>query len=513
MPPILDWKEKSKKKGKRREENILEKTTTAKEITNDWEKEYSHKPIKEPPYIPLKCKDCGKKLDWVSHGTPITAAWHQAISHLDSYPHNEDEIWQIANAKVESTLPSKILEIKNNLPEPTDIVLVLNPDTFIDLKNSPEEFHEHYQNLASMRKEQKQHLEEINTQLCDYCLIPFDFQFCDDCDLIYNPLSCMIYTILEEEEPINSCTSELESSFNSDLNFDNNDNKNNSSSSFQNSYNNDNDSNLDSNSDSNYKQYITLPDLTKKQELKWFSDNDKGIMPEHAHNIDAGFNLRYSGKNAIKLEPHLHTCINLKIALEILATTMVQLASRSSLAKKRINIKGGIIDAEYVGNIIAMLQNNSEKAYVIDPNERIAQAIFLPLVKIAQLVSVKNRKKLGITARGIQRFELMGRIDVPVNMVEEKIIGQGEIISTGQTISIPPYSRYILAIERREKEQEQIFEADATLCELGEIGLINLHIPAKSHNHIKISIYNNTRNIVEIPEKTTLEYLIIEIKD
>ncbi|KAG9299898.1 hypothetical protein G9A89_005427 [Geosiphon pyriformis] len=279
----------------------------------------------------------------------------------------------------------------------------------------------------------------------------------------------------------------------------------------QNGY--DNDSNSDSNSNSNYEQYITLSDLTKEQELKWFSDNDKDIIPEHVHDTDPEFDLRYLGKNAIKLEPHLHTCINLKIALKISTTTMVQLASRSNLAKKEINIRGEIINAGYVGNIIAILQNDSEKAYVIEPNERIAQAIFLPLVKIAQLVSVKNRKELGITARGIQGFGLMNRIDVPVNMMEEEIIGQGEIISTSQTISIPLYSQYMLAIKRREKEQEQIFEAEATLCESGKIGLINLHIPAKSHNHIKILIYNNTENVVEIPKETTLKYLTTEIED
>ncbi|KAG9284018.1 hypothetical protein G9A89_022792 [Geosiphon pyriformis] len=221
-------------------------------------------------------------------------------------------------------------------------------------------------------------------------------------------------------------------------------------------------------------------------------------MLEHTHDTNARFDLRYPEKDAIKLELHSHTCINLKIALEILVTTMVQLALRSSLAKRGINIKREIIDAEYVGNIIAMLQNDSEKAYVIELNKRIAQAIFLPLVKIAQLVS---------------GFGSMGRIDVPVNIVEEEIIGQGEIISTSQTISIPLYSQYILAIEKRKKEQEQIFETEATLCESGEIGLINLHISAKSHNHIKISIYNNTRNVVEIPEGTTLGYLTTEIED
>ncbi|KAG9285802.1 hypothetical protein G9A89_013227 [Geosiphon pyriformis] len=106
-------------------------------------------------------------------------------------------------------------------------------------------------------------------------------------------------------------------------------------------------------------------------------------MPECVHNTDAEFDLRYPGTEAIKLEPHSCTCIDLKVALEILATTMVQLASRSSLAKRGINIRGGIIDTEYVGNIIAILQNNSEKAYIIEPNKKIAQAIFLLLVRIA----------------------------------------------------------------------------------------------------------------------------------
>ncbi|KAG9294811.1 hypothetical protein G9A89_008503 [Geosiphon pyriformis] len=94
-------------------------------------------------------------------------------------------------------------------------------------------------------------------------------------------------------------------------------------------------------------------------------------MPEHMHDTDAGFDLKYSGKNAIKLEPHLCTCVDLKVVLEILTTTMIQLVSKSSLVKKEINIKEKIIDAGYVGNIIAMLQNNSEKIYIIEPNEKI----------------------------------------------------------------------------------------------------------------------------------------------
>ncbi|KAG9287780.1 hypothetical protein G9A89_017375 [Geosiphon pyriformis] len=180
-------------------------------------------------------------------------------------------------------------------------------------------------------------------------------------------------TPIEEEEPISSCASELESVSNSNSDSNNNDDKNNGFSSIQNDNNNDNNSNLDSNSNLNYEQYIVFSDLTKEQELKWFSDNDEDIMPE---------------------------C-----------------------------------------------------AYTIDSNKKIAQAIFLPLVKIAQLVSMGNRKELKITARGIQGFGLMGRIGIPINMTEEKIVDKREIISTHQAISIPPYDQYMLAIKREVKDQ------------------------------------------------------------
>ncbi|KAG9303552.1 hypothetical protein G9A89_018448 [Geosiphon pyriformis] len=347
--------------------------------------------------------------------------------------------------------------------------------------------------LAPTRKEQEQWLEKINARLCD-------FQYCNKCDLNYNPPICIIYMIPEKEESINSCTLELELNFNPSLNSDNNDKNNGSSFALNN-----NETYDDSNSDSNSKTFIALSDLTKEQELKWFSNNGEGIRPECAHNTDAEFDLRYPGKNAIKLEPYLCTCIDLKIALKILATTMVQLISRSSLAKKGINIKREIIDTRYVGNIIAMLQNNSKKAYIIDLNEKIAQAIFLSLVK--------TREELGITAREIQKFGSTSRINISVNMAEKEVINKEEIISTHQSISIPLYDQYILAIKKEVKNQAQLFETEATICKSGEIGLTNLYILAKSPKNIKIFIYNTTGNIIKIPKETVIGYLTTEVKD
>ncbi|KAG9297540.1 hypothetical protein G9A89_001481 [Geosiphon pyriformis] len=153
----------------------------------------------------------------------------------------------MAITKIEDALPEEIRTIKNNPPEP--IELDWDTEPVINFLK-PEEFYEHYQNLASTREKQEQRLTQLNTRLCRHCLIPSDFEYCDDCDLIYNPPPRMIYTISEEEKLINSCALESESLINHDPDSDNND------------------KNTDSNSDLNYEQYIALPDLSKEQELK-----------------------------------------------------------------------------------------------------------------------------------------------------------------------------------------------------------------------------------------------------
>ncbi|KAG9287514.1 hypothetical protein G9A89_023886 [Geosiphon pyriformis] len=101
--------------------------------------------------------------DWVKKRTPIEATWRRAVQQLDSCSHNDNKIWGMAMAKIEGTLPEEIREIKNNPPEP--IELDWDPEPVINLLN-PEQFHEHYQELALTREKQEQHLEKLNTRLC-----------------------------------------------------------------------------------------------------------------------------------------------------------------------------------------------------------------------------------------------------------------------------------------------------------------------------------------------------------
>ncbi|KAG9295662.1 hypothetical protein G9A89_002980 [Geosiphon pyriformis] len=110
--------------------------------------------------------------DWVRKKTPIEAAWRRAVQQLNSYPHDDDKIWQMALAKIEEAMPEEIKTIKDNPPEP--LKLDWDAEPIINLLDL-EQFHEHYQELAPTREEQEQQLEQLNTQLCQYCLISCDF--------------------------------------------------------------------------------------------------------------------------------------------------------------------------------------------------------------------------------------------------------------------------------------------------------------------------------------------------
>ncbi|KAG9296234.1 hypothetical protein G9A89_014826 [Geosiphon pyriformis] len=178
--------------------------------------------------------------------------------------------------------------------------------------------------------------------------------------------------------------------------------------------------------------------LLEKQpplQLKYFDNHGQGIRPEKAHEIDAGYNLKYPGKDNLVLQPKFLTKINLKIALEIPPRAMVQIASRSSLASKGINIREGVIDAGYIGNITIMLQNETDKPFKIEHAEKIVQAIYLLLINISGLQSVNNREQLGKSERGTQGF-------VPVNIALNTQNESYQIFQLPQPITISSFEEH-----------------------------------------------------------------------
>ncbi|KAG9299981.1 hypothetical protein G9A89_009709 [Geosiphon pyriformis] len=250
-------------------------------------------------------------------------------------------------------MPKKIREIKDNSWTLEYNESDYSVDDFIT--DHSDAFQNQYQELAPTQKEQEQQLADLNTKLCNHCLISCHFQYCDECNFMFNLLSRILYSITKLLEP-----EEKEELLAKNMLFQE-------------------------------------PNQTTEIE-QYFIDNDKRICPERVHKTNAGFDLRYSGQSPIVIAPHSLVKIDLKIVLEIPVNTIVQIAFRSSLTKKEIDIKGKIINAGYTKNIILMLQNNSDKSYKIKSHEKIAQAIFLPLVKILQLALITTQEKLSLTA-------------------------------------------------------------------------------------------------------------------
>ncbi|KAG9298200.1 hypothetical protein G9A89_002688 [Geosiphon pyriformis] len=184
---------------------------------------------------------------------------------------------------------------------------------------------------------------------------------------------------------------------------------------------------------------------------------------------------------------------------------------RSSLTKKGISIQGGVIDSEYIRNLMVLLQNNSEKPYTIESKKKIAQAIFLPLVKIGKFMSVKNHEELLQTMRKTFGFgSTEKRIEANfAETIEEK----DEVIKTEQSIMLLSYGKSEIRIKRTIKEKDLIFEPYPETCQQFLIGLTNLFIPANKAQWIKISITNTTKESVYIPENTIIEYLGMELEN
>ncbi|KAG9297984.1 hypothetical protein G9A89_018812 [Geosiphon pyriformis] len=237
--------------------------------------------------------------------------------------------------------------------------------------------------------------------------------------------------------------------------------------------------------DTKTEQYFAYPNLSKKLELKWYSNNKERICPKRAHDNDPGFDLQYFGQLSIIIVPHSLVKIDLKIALEIPVNTMVQVVFQSSLAKKKINIKEGIINADYMENIIVILQNNLNRPYKIESQEKIAQTIFLPLVKISQLTPITTQEELSFTARGINEFGSSRRGNISINFMEEN--------------------------SDQIQDQALLFEARPEICSL--VNVANLYLSAKAHKHFKILIYNLTKNVIEIPERTLISFISTDIQN
>ena len=132
-------------------------------------------------------------------------------------------------------------------------------------------------------------------------------------------------------------------------------------------------------------------------------------LPTYATEGSAGVDLRACMDTAMTLEPGVTTLIPTGIAIYIadpnIAATILP---RSGLGHKHGIVLGnlvGLIDSDYQGQLMISMWNRGQQAFTIEPGDRIAQLVFLPIIR-PEFKIVENFQT---TIRGQHGFGSSGR--------------------------------------------------------------------------------------------------------
>ncbi len=108
-------------------------------------------------------------------------------------------------------------------------------------------------------------------------------------------------------------------------------------------------------------------------------------LPEYATDGSAGIDLRACLDEPLEVRPGdthlLPTGIAIHIGDPALAAVLLP---RSGLGHKHGIVLGnlvGLIDADYQGQVLVSCWNRSRQSFTIQPGERIAQMVFVPIVR------------------------------------------------------------------------------------------------------------------------------------
>lgn len=144
-------------------------------------------------------------------------------------------------------------------------------------------------------------------------------------------------------------------------------------------------------------------------ELKIKKLRENARIPQRATNGSAGMDLYACIDSSVTLAPGQLAIIPTGIAIELPDNTCAAfLYARSGLGVKHgicLSNGVGVIDSDYRGEVCAGLCNVSDKPYVIEPFERVAQMVIAPVL----IPDIVETDELSDTARGEGGFGSSGR--------------------------------------------------------------------------------------------------------
>ncbi len=125
--------------------------------------------------------------------------------------------------------------------------------------------------------------------------------------------------------------------------------------------------------------------MSLQVELKILDDRLKESMPAYASTGSAGLDLRACLEAAITIQPGETTLIPTGMAIHLANPAYAaMILPRSGLGHKHGIVLGnlvGLIDSDYQGQLFVSCWNRSKEAFVMNPMERMAQLVIVPVVQ------------------------------------------------------------------------------------------------------------------------------------
>ena len=148
----------------------------------------------------------------------------------------------------------------------------------------------------------------------------------------------------------------------------------------------------------------------EKIELKIIDIRLQDQHPAYATSGSAGLDLRACIDNSITVEPGESHLIPTGIAIHLADTNLAaMILPRSGLGHKHGIVLGnlvGLIDSDYQGQIMVSCWNRGKIPFKLNPLERIAQLVVVPVVRVSFNVvnefKKSNRGEKGFGSTGTQ---------------------------------------------------------------------------------------------------------------
>jgi dUTP pyrophosphatase len=138
------------------------------------------------------------------------------------------------------------------------------------------------------------------------------------------------------------------------------------------------------------------------------SNKGRCPLPSYETSGSAGMDVRANLTEAICVSPGVRRLIPTGLYLELPSGIECQVRPRSGLAlKKGITVLNtpGTVDSDYRGEVGVILINLSGEDFIVEPNDRIAQLVFCPVIHVTLIES----DTLNSSSRGADGFGSTGK--------------------------------------------------------------------------------------------------------